>query len=111
LQPLVENCVIHAIESASQCIKLQVVAEMEGDDIYLVKVIDNGEGIPLPILEQIKWDLEQKDIISGGTHIGIVNVHKRIKYLFGEDYGLSIHSICGQGTTVTIRLPFKSVSI
>jgi two-component system sensor histidine kinase YesM len=43
-----------------------------------------------------------KDYFSG---IGIKNVNERIQLLYGQDYGVHIHSIIGSGTTVTIVLP------
>jgi two-component system sensor histidine kinase YesM len=39
---------------------------------------------------------------------GLRNVHERIKLYFGEEYGLHIDSEPGQGTQVTLQLPFES---
>ena len=36
---------------------------------------------------------------------GLVNVHNRIRLLFGRKYGLMIESEPDEGTTVTIHLP------
>ena len=33
------------------------------------------------------------------------NVNDRLKIYFGERYGLSIHSVPDEGTTVTVRIP------
>ncbi|MNP72945.1 hypothetical protein D3C76_1695890 [compost metagenome] len=44
------------------------------------------------------------DILKGG--IGMVNVNRRIKLRFGEEYGLFIQNILG-GMTVDIRLPYQ----
>jgi two-component system sensor histidine kinase YesM len=38
---------------------------------------------------------------------GMRNVNQRIKLLYGEEYGLHIESVIGEGTLVTIRLPKK----
>lgn len=35
----------------------------------------------------------------------IVDVDKRIKLYYGEEYGVVIESIIGSGTTVYIRVP------
>ncbi|MCR8636491.1 sensor histidine kinase [Paenibacillus radicis (ex Xue et al. 2023)] len=37
--------------------------------------------------------------------IGLTNVHRRIALMFGESYGLRIHSTVGKGTTVIISMP------
>lgn len=33
------------------------------------------------------------------------NVHNRIRLNYGEDYGMSIDSIQGMGTTITLLMP------
>ena len=38
--------------------------------------------------------------------IGISNVHKRLQYEFGEDYGLRVESRLSEFTTVSVLLPF-----
>lgn len=47
---------------------------------------------------------------SGGLfqQIGLYNVHRRIQYEFGPDYGLSVESEPGVYTRVTVRLPFPA---
>jgi two-component system sensor histidine kinase YesM len=40
-----------------------------------------------------------------GMHIGIANVDKRIKLLYGDAYGVRIDSRPGGGTSVFITLP------
>ena len=38
--------------------------------------------------------------------IGVSNVHKRLQYEFGEDYGLRVESRLSEFTTVSVLLPF-----
>lgn len=40
--------------------------------------------------------------------IGLNNVHRRIQYEFGPDWGLSIQSEPGRFTRVTVRLPYRT---
>ena len=42
---------------------------------------------------------------SGTTGFGLKNVHERIRLTYGPKYGLTIHSVEDEGTTVTIRIP------
>lgn len=44
--------------------------------------------------------------LAPDRHIGIMNVHRRIRIAYGEPYGIAdIQSAPGQGTTVSIRIP------
>lgn len=40
-----------------------------------------------------------------GSGVGVINVHSRIKLMFGDQYGLSIESEADEGTKVTIHIP------
>jgi len=42
---------------------------------------------------------------SGGGSVGFSNVYRRIQAIYGERYGVSVDSVPGEGTTVTVRLP------
>ncbi|GJM69151.1 hypothetical protein HMSSN036_13670 [Paenibacillus macerans] len=63
-------------------------------------VEDNGIGIPAHRLEQLTQ-------MESGS-IGIQNVDKRIKLIYGEAYGVTLTSQEGKGTTVHLRLPLSN---
>ncbi|WP_241242795.1 sensor histidine kinase [Paenibacillus whitsoniae] len=105
LQPLVENCIVHGIEPALGITRIRITAFEEGANVLVVMIKDTGMGIPEEKLREIRQSLLDKDIMHGGPSIGIVNVHRRIQYLFGEDFGLTIDSQLERGSVVQIRLP------
>ncbi|MCY9693481.1 hypothetical protein P4H44_22605 [Paenibacillus alginolyticus] len=37
--------------------------------------------------------------------IGVLNVHRRIQMVYGENYGLRIESVAGQGTKMIMVMP------
>src|SRR5437867_1432329 len=39
--------------------------------------------------------------------IGIVNIDRRIKLLFGEQYGVTLQVVRDVGTTVSLHLPYQ----
>ena len=41
------------------------------------------------------------------TGFGLANVNKRIKLIYGNDYGLSIQSKKGEGTDIMIKFPAR----
>ena len=66
--------------------------------------MDNGEGIPPEKLLILEEKLKISDT-SSGKSIGLTNVHKRIRLYYGEEYGMSIKSRQGAGTTIRLTLP------
>lgn len=98
LQPFVENVFKHAWFGDSIAIRISAVRS--GDRI-LFKVIDNGIGIRPDRIQSLFAPGEQ----AGGY--GIKNVDERIKLRYGEEYGVSIASLYGGGTTVSIALPIR----
>ena len=41
------------------------------------------------------------------SHIGLDNVNKRIKIIFGDSYGISVQSAVGAGTAVYVKIPVE----
>ncbi len=101
LQPFVENIFKHAWfgESVAVIIKGRRIG-----DVIELKVIDNGIGMPKSI-HQVSGNKEQQ---HGGY--GLQNVDKRIKLRYGKEYGVSLTSIHGAGTTARIVLPVQRMS-
>ncbi|MCL6592022.1 MAG: sensor histidine kinase [Firmicutes bacterium] len=97
LQPIVENSVYHGFKLRGGVIR--VAAFCETDDV-IIQIMDNGQGMPPGQLDAV-W--KQGQSRSG---IGIRNVDERIKLSFGPNYGLAIVSSLGEGTTVSLRIPY-----
>lgn len=105
LQPLVENAVYHGIDPKIGQGKIVVDAETDGDDV-LIHISDNGVGIKEKDLEDLMAELNHgEELFTKKDHIGIFNIHERIQRIYGNGYGLTISSIAGLGTRVTVRLP------
>lgn len=107
-QPLVENSIIHGIENmpSGGFIRIQVASIDERD--VEIRVWNNGEAIQESKLKEIMAMLETWSWV--GRHpeqqssIGLVNVQSRLKLLYGNPYGLVIHSFPDQGTEVILRV-------
>lgn len=103
LQPLVENSIRHGITSlppGGGAIKIKI--RRCGAALNL-SIIDNGVGIPPDKLRQIQERLAHND--NDLEHIGIFNVHKRLKLYYHQALGLKIYSKTGRGTVVRMTLP------
>ena len=95
LQPLVENAIRHGVRIREEGI-VRVSTRRTADGHEIV-VADNGEGFDTRVIEE-----------AAGKHIGIRNVRERIETMCGGT--LQIDSKCGEGTTVTIRIPAKEAA-
>lgn len=103
LQPIVENAFIHGLEEKKE--KGTIIIDiLENDECLIVKVKDDGVGIEPEKLEKINHKLALSEE-NNGKSIGMINVNQRIKINYGKQYGLSIESEFGKGTTVTLSLP------
>ena len=103
IQPIVENAFVHGIEGNKSNGRIDIKVYYHGKYV-MVDVIDNGQGISEEKLRELEAKLELSDT-SSGKSIGLTNVHKRIKMYHGEEYGMSISSTEGQGTTIRLTLP------
>ena len=105
LQPIVENSIFSGIEPSGRFGLIRIHAWQEETSLC-VSVEDNGIGIEPENIDKLLTDTSKitKSTMSG---IGLPNVDRRLKLVYGEEYGLSIESEPGQYTRVTIRLPLE----
>ncbi|MDO5349665.1 MAG: sensor histidine kinase [Lachnospiraceae bacterium] len=105
LQPIVENAIFSGIEPSCNPGLIRIRIFTQDQTLYLT-VTDNGVGISEENIQKMLTDTWRvtKSYMSG---IGLPNVDRRLKLVYGEEYGLSITSEVGAYTTVTISLPLE----
>ncbi|WP_227871812.1 sensor histidine kinase [Paenibacillus bovis] len=111
LQPVIENAVKHGLEAQkSGLLTVRAVPDAK----YLnIRVQDNGAGMPPETLMRLRRSLDTYTAEPAGEGestgirqgIGMQNLHQRLKYMFGDEYGIGIESVQDEGTTITLRLP------
>jgi two-component system LytT family sensor kinase len=99
LQPLVENAVRHGLANKPGGGTVSVVAEDAGSDC-MISVDDDGVGMDPARLRE-----EMTDSHISGAHVGLGNVHDRLRAAFGDDCGLVVETGPGMGTKVSMRVP------
>jgi two-component system sporulation sensor kinase A len=102
LKQVFVNIVKNAIEAMPTGGLLVIAIERDGEDV-MVKVVDQGGGIPENILRRLGepfFTTKEK-----GTGLGLMISHKIIEE---HDGHIRYDSRSGEGTTVTIRLPQSS---
>ena len=111
LQPIVENAIFHGIEKKKGTCLLKITGFSDDEDIYF-EVFDDGVGISGEVLERIQIQLadSQKELSADSfeRHIGILNVHSRLRLSFGDQYGVQISGGNNIGTLVKIKFPIMN---
>lgn len=105
LQPLVENAIFSGIEPGGKNGTIRIHA-YEKDKCLCIDVRDDGIGIPE---EKIPELLNHSEKLKGDqmSSIGMPNVDRRLKLIYGEEYGLSVESRVGEYTQITVRIPLE----
>ncbi len=104
LQPLVENAITHGVEPMEGVGTIELSVKKEDKNI-VIKVIDNGVGMTYERLLEVRKSLERGSDEGSKKGIGMVNVNRRVKLLYGEEYGLSVDSEPDRGTCITLTVP------
>ncbi len=102
-QPIVENAIAHGFKGKKgRCAITLKGYESEG--ILVFKITDNGVGMEKCVMDRL-FSQERQSAKESSEGIALINIQQRIKMNFGENYGLTIQSEYGEGTTVQIILP------
>lgn len=106
LEQLVRNLVENALKYGSPDSEVSVVLENDGRGMAVLKVHDQGDGIPsehLPHLTRRFYRVDPgRSRAAGGTGLGLAIVKHIVERHRGR---LDIASRMGEGTTVTVRIP------
>ncbi len=106
IQPLVENAIYHGIEPSLEKGTIEIKSILD-DGNLIITVADNGVGMTPDHIQSV-IDIDSNGKSSSSYSIGIKNVIKRIKALYGTEYGIEIQSELSDRTTVSIVLPVRS---
>lgn len=108
LQPIIENAISHGIEPKLGKGVITIIGGIKEQKIEF-RIIDNGIGMTPEQLVQINNDLADRRESSRG--IGLINVDMRLKLHYGEQYGIVVESHFGEGTQVTVRMPYVGETV
>lgn len=95
IQPLVENAIIHGIQPCKGKGVVTISVEECGNRVRIA-VRDTGNGIAPEMIARVEADE------MPGNKIGLLNVHQRVKLLYGE--GLHIRRLT-PGTEIAFYVP------
>lgn len=106
LQPLVENAIYHGVKLKRGGGKICITAHADDEKLY-VHVWDDGAGISVERLADIRRWLDDPKSRGEDVGFGLSYIEERIELSYGPDYGMSIDSQEGEFTEVTVCLPLQ----
>ncbi|MDD3335192.1 MAG: sensor histidine kinase [Eubacteriales bacterium] len=87
IQPLVENAVQYALETTSERCSIKIDGNAERNVLH-IRVRNTLSEFESDLLEKLR----SKQIRANGFGIGLLNIEKRLKLTFGEEYGLILRN-------------------
>ncbi|ARU94809.1 sensor histidine kinase [Tatumella citrea] len=103
IQPLVENAIVHGIQrTQGKGVVTITIRQGESDDNVNISVRDTGEGISEEVIRRVVNNE------MPGNKIGLLNVHHRVRLLYGE--GLKIRRL-SPGTEISFTVSKTSPSL
>lgn len=101
LQPIIENYFIHGIRLRDHDNFISITVEKRGDD-YEIVVEDNGRGMSEDDIREKNRQLAENEMEKNKA-IGISNVNRRVKAVYGNAYGVRIESVSTGGLRVILN--------
>lgn len=102
VQPVLENAVKYGMEKKRE-LKIEIEARCVGERLE-ISVRDNGPGIEPEVMETLTQYMENPDM-ERKTSFGLMNVHDRLRLMYGKRYGIRIQTQQGRTTEVVLSLP------
>lgn len=112
IQPVIENAIFHGLEERMEdgIVSIEVIVT---DLDMIITISDNGKGIDCEELEELNNRINANDMELNdknksnqiNTGIALPNINRRIRLLFGKEYGVNVYSTLGKGTDVEIIIP------
>ncbi len=107
IQPFVENAINHGLMH-SKGKGMVTIRAFQDNDVFVFEISDNGEGMTPEEVENLYHP--KAETKGKHTGLGVNNVCERIKFFYGEPYGVAINSKKEEGTKVIIRIPKSGLS-
>lgn len=99
IQSFVENSVKYAFSTKKNC-KIYIQVKKNGEKLYIY-IRDNGEGYGKEILD-FDWEHKNEE-----GHVGLINVYKRLKFIYGDKAWLQLKN--DHGAVSQIMIPYIAV--
>ena len=103
LQPILENAIVHGTASDGRMCFVSLSIKNAADTV-VITVKDDGNGIEPEKLRQLNKNLDEARGEEKGS-FGLFSINRRVRLLYGTEYGIRLESEPGKGTIVILRIP------
>lgn len=104
IQPMIENAIKYGYEG-KETLDIRISAYMSHGRMVLV-CADNGAGMKKEAEEELRLLLQAET--ESSSHLGLFNIHRRLKLRYGDDAGIEIFTREYLGTSVSVSVPASS---
>lgn len=101
IQPIIENSIKHNMEKVNS-LTIFIRGTVIGKNVYFV-IEDDGVGIDDSMVDSIRESLEHQD--PKEENLGLYNINRTIKLMYGEYYGLALEN--DYGLRVIVNIPIE----
>ncbi|WP_219638250.1 sensor histidine kinase [Cohnella sp. CFH 77786] len=110
LQPIVENAVFHGLEKKIDNGLVRITVRKDERDQIQYIIQDNGYGMEEERYNSLvhrlrQWDSSEGSANEGDQGIGLFNIFRRLKLVYGDAASMTIQSVLHEGTTVIVSFP------
>lgn len=104
-QPIVENAIIHGFEKKPGNHSLRISFQKREAKLCFT-VQDDGVGMSEESCREVLSEMAAFDHVQGKGY-ALRNIREQIRITYGEEYGISMDSSPGVGTTVVLEVPLE----
>lgn len=106
LQPLAENAIYHGLKLKREGGTVKIRGyEKEGDLWFEVQ--DDGVGVSKERLMLLQEQLLSEEPLETKSGFGLFYIAERVRLCYGSRYNVTIDSVEGEMTVITVRLPIE----
>ena len=106
LQPLVENAIVHGVESVTRCVTVELNASRENDAV-LLEIADDGPGVDAGIVQGLNANTPLIHSHRKRPSLGLQSVVRRLAEVYGERFKFKVESSPGEGFRIMLFLPIS----
>lgn len=103
LQPIVENCFVHAFKNKTKDLGIRIEVKPCGAGVS-IEISDNGEGLSVEKLQAVRAKIEEEQRRADIS--GLMMVYGKLQMFYRQNFTFAINSVQGEGTSIKLIVPY-----